>query len=142
MGYVIAMIFTVFFIWLAWNYIKIVRMPIPKESYEQEIWKCESPIERRLYKGLINNQLYPVPQYPVGRYRIDLAFPYQMIAIECDGKAYHSTPKQKAHDRKKDKFLQSKGWTVLRFTGSRIHRDLSGVVRKISVNVREGKQYE
>lgn len=69
-------------------------MPIQKESYEQEInLKCESPIERRVYIRLLNNQLYPIPQYRVGRYRIDLAFPYQMVAIECDGRAYHSSPK-------------------------------------------------
>ena len=71
------------------------------------------------------------PQYKVGKYRIDLAFPHQMIAIECDGKAYHSTPKQKAHDRKKDKFLKEHGWIVLRFSGSRIYRDLNGVINKI-----------
>ena len=132
MGYVIALLLIPFFIWLTWNYVKIVNMPIHKDSYEEETLKCESPIERRVYRALFSNQLYPVPQYRVGGYRIDLAFPYQMIAIECDGKAYHSTPKQKARDRKKDKFLRDRGWTVLRFTGSRIHRDLPSVVTIIS----------
>lgn len=115
-------------------------MPIPKESYEREIWKCESPIERRLYRGLINNHLYPIPQYKVGKYRIDLAFPHQLIAIECDGKAYHSTPKQKAQDKRKDRFLQESGWTVLRFSGSKIHRDLPGVIRKVAECVKKESQ--
>ncbi len=137
MGYVISFLLISFFISLTWNYVKIVNMPIAKDSYDEEILKCKSPIERRVYRALFSNQLYPIPQYQVGRYRIDLAFPYQMIAIECDGRASHSSPKQKAHDRKKDKFLRERGWTVLRFTGSRIHRNLPGVVSKISEYVRK-----
>lgn len=102
-----------------------------EESYIPEVFKCESPIEVRLYNGLLQHGLYAIPQYRQGKYRIDLAFPNSMLAIECDGKAYHSTPEQKAHDRKKDRYLRSKGWTVLRFTGSRIYRDLPNVVNKI-----------
>ncbi|RDW15945.1 endonuclease domain-containing protein [Oceanobacillus chungangensis] len=111
--------------------------PTPQEetTYVPDYWRCESPIERRVYQGLVQHGLYPVPQYKQGRYRIDLAFPGSLLAIECDGKAYHSSPEQKAHDRKKDRFLRSKGWTVLRFTGTKIHRDLPGVVSKIKDNL-------
>ncbi len=100
-------------------------------GYESEYMKCESPIERRLYNGLTQHNLFPISQYQEGPYRIDLAFPIARIAIEADGKAYHSSPEQKAHDRKKNAYLKRKGWTVLRFSGSRIHRDLPGVVKKI-----------
>lgn len=104
------------------------------ESHEvDEYTNCESPIERRLYNGLVSYGLHPRTQYPAGRkYRIDIAFPGPKLAIECDGKAFHSSPKQKAHDRKKDRYLKSQGWTVLRFSGSRIHRDLPSVVKRIS----------
>lgn len=102
-----------------------------ESSYTPEIIKCESPIERKLYNGLIQHQIYPVTQYKVGRYRLDFAIPSQKICIEADGKAYHSSPKQKAHDRKRDAYLKDKGWTVLRFTGRSIYRDLPGVVKKV-----------
>jgi hypothetical protein len=36
--------------------------------------------------------------------RIDLA--RYGLEIECDGKAYYSTPEQKRHDRKKDNYLR------------------------------------
>ena len=105
--------------------------PEPVEASEYE--KCESPIERRLYNGLVSYGLHPRTQYPAGRkYSIDIAFPGPKVAIECDGKAFHSSPKQKAHDRKKDRYLESQGWMVLRFSGSRIHRNLPSVVKKIS----------
>ncbi|MBO8155871.1 MAG: DUF559 domain-containing protein [Bacillaceae bacterium] len=50
---------------------------------------------------------------------------------ECDGKAYHSSPEQKTHDRKKDRYLSRRGWTVLRFSGSEIHRNVRKVVDAI-----------
>lgn len=113
---------------LSYLYVVFFFKPKPKNEplspYELDILKCESPIEKRVYNGLIQHGLYSTPQYRVGKYRVDLAFPHQMIAIECDGKDFHSSPEQKAHDRRKDKFLRDRGWIVLRFTGSKIHRDL------------------
>lgn len=56
MEFIIDLLLIPFLIGLTWNYVKMVNMPIPKESYEQEILMCESPIERRVYIGLLNNQ--------------------------------------------------------------------------------------
>ncbi|WP_443259252.1 hypothetical protein [Virgibacillus sp. L01] len=55
---------------------------------DNELLKCESPIERRLYKGLTQHMLFPVTQYPAGKFRIDIAFPGHRLAIEADGKAF------------------------------------------------------
>jgi very-short-patch-repair endonuclease len=96
---------------------------------------CESPIERRLYNVLASRGYEVKAQVPCGRYRIDLALPRYRIAIECDGKAYHSSRSQKAHDRKKDQFLRDHGWTVLRFTGSQINGKMAYVIRKIEESV-------
>ncbi|MFC7321953.1 endonuclease domain-containing protein [Halobacillus campisalis] len=106
--------------------------PDPEPIEKSEYGKCESPIERRLYNGLVSYGLHPRTQYPEGKFRIDIAFPGLKLAIECDGKAFHSSAAQKAHDRKKDRYLRSKGWKVMRFSGSRIHRSLPSVVKKIS----------
>ncbi|MBF0706785.1 DUF559 domain-containing protein (plasmid) [Alkalihalobacillus hwajinpoensis] len=93
--------------------------------------KCESPIERRLYDALVFNDYYVETQYTVGKYRIDLAIPPLKLAIECDGKEYHSFPHQKENDRRKDKYLRSEGWKVLRFTGRQINRNINAVLFKI-----------
>lgn len=108
-----------------------------QDVYKYEVNKCESYIERRLYYGLVNNGIQPISQFPVGRYRIDLAVPSKKIAIEADGKDFHSTPKQKAHDRKRDRYLRSKGWSVLRFSGSSINKDLGGCVKRIKAKVQD-----
>lgn len=98
---------------------------------DQERQKCESPIELRLYDALSLNGYYVKTQVPCGKYRIDLALPTYKIAIECDGKAYHSTPEQKAHDRRKNAYLRKHGWKVLRFSGRMIHRNLPKVLARI-----------
>lgn len=93
--------------------------------------KCESHIERRLFNALVFNGYSVRTQVPCGRYRIDLALTSQRIAIECDGKAYHSSPAQKAHDRRKNAYLRKNGWRVLRFSGSQINGNMSKVLARI-----------
>jgi very-short-patch-repair endonuclease len=100
-----------------------LRRPRPQtDLIDRERLKCESPIERRLYDTLRIQGYYVKTQVPCGKYRIDLALPTYKIAIECDGKAYHSTPEQKTHDRRKDAYLRKNGWRVLRFSGRMIYR--------------------
>ncbi|AIF43443.1 hypothetical protein X953_10190 [Virgibacillus sp. SK37] len=139
-GFIIVLGLIAFTVWLIHGIIQLWNMPIPKSAYESEISKCESPIERRVFRGLLNNGLYPTPQYRVGKYWIDLAFPHQLVAVECDGKKYHSSAKQKAHDRKRDKYMRERGWTVLRFSGSKIHRNLPEVIRSIKEEVEKTKK--
>jgi len=98
--------------------------------------KCESPIEIRMYAALTTKGYYVQTQVPCGRYRIDIALPQYRLAIECDGKANHSTPAQKAHDRKKDKYLRSQGWEVLRFSGKQIYGEMPKIIRRIEDTIR------
>ncbi|SEN80969.1 Protein of unknown function [Mesobacillus persicus] len=94
--------------------------------------KCESYIERRLYKALVSNGYHIRTQVPCGKYRIDLTLPEHKIAIECDGKDFHSTPEQKIHDRKKNAYLRKNGWKVIRFSGRQINRELKKVISQIN----------
>lgn len=98
---------------------------------DPESMKVESAIERRLYDALKFRGEFIKTQVPCGKYRIDIALPAYKIAIECDGKAYHSTPEQKARDSRKNAYLKKNGWKVLRFSGSRITKDLKGVMQRI-----------
>lgn len=104
---------------------------------EYQRTKCESPIERRLFNALSSHCFYVRTQERCGTYWIDLVLPTYKIAIDCDGKAYHSTPEQKKHDRRKDRFLRKNGWSVLRFTGSDINGNMKKVLRRIMRKVQE-----
>jgi very-short-patch-repair endonuclease len=54
--------------------------------------------------------------YPVGGYKVDVAFPKLRVAIEVDGWAFHSDPEAFAIDRKRQNAISLLGWQVLRFT--------------------------
>lgn len=56
--------------------------------------------------------------YPT-HYKIDIAIPAYMLAIEVDGPS-HGTVRVKEKDKKKEKFLTSRGWTLLRFSNKEI----------------------
>jgi hypothetical protein len=76
-----------------------------------------------------------VPQFAWSHYRSDWAILHAKrsgaLLIECDGKDYHSTVNQIAHDMRKDAAARDRGYLTMRFTGSQIHRDADGCAQKI-----------
>ena len=75
------------------------------------------------------------PQHQLGRYRYDFAMDLKglekpILLVECDGKAFHSSPEQIANDRRKDDAARQVGITLIRFTGSELHRDPHGCVQR------------
>lgn len=71
------------------------------------------------------------PQAKIGSYRVDLAIwdasiPFELrnprlMIVECDGHDFHEKTKEQARkDKQRDRFFVSKGYKVLRFTGSEI----------------------
>ena len=53
---------------------------------------CESNFERDVLRALVHRGYSPVPQFQIGKYRIDFVIPLKdgsRIAIECDGDQYH-----------------------------------------------------
>ena len=62
--------------------------------------------------------------YKIGRYLIDFSILEKKIAIECDGKYWHNTERQKKSDKNKDEFLSLRGWIVIRFSEEEIFKNL------------------
>jgi very-short-patch-repair endonuclease len=78
-------------------------------------------IESIVEQFLIEHDIHYKFEFHVWRYYIDFAIREKMIAIECDGIYWHSKPGCKEKDNKKDKFLASKGWTVIRLSEKAIN---------------------
>jgi very-short-patch-repair endonuclease len=74
------------------------------------------------------------PQVTIGAYCVDFLILHIEgleglggVVVECDGHAFHDrTKEQAAHDKARDRFLQERGYKVLRFTGSEICRNAVG----------------
>jgi very-short-patch-repair endonuclease len=81
-----------------------------------------------------------VPQYPIARagrntgrfYYLDFAVPKLMLAIECDGAAWHSTRGQQVRDKRRQTEIEAMGWRFVRFTGSQIVSDMVGCEKELT----------
>ena len=80
--------------------------------------RAESPMESRVRVALVLGGLPPEVQYPVvlrgRRYRLDLAYPRQRIAVEYDGDDHRSQRRARL-DLVREAALVAAGWRVLRF---------------------------
>ena len=104
-----------------------------KDVLPTEYRKLESPIERRLYNVLVINGYSVRTQVKCGAYRIDLVI--GRLVIECDGKSYHSSPAQKAHNRKKDAYLRNQGYKVMRVSGSSIVNRMPQALQRVKTRL-------
>ena len=70
------------------------------------------------------------PQAQIKNYRVDFLLSsispkgFVQVVVECDGHSFHERTKEQAKkDRSRDRWLQNKGYFILRFTGSEIYKD-------------------
>lgn len=84
--------------------------------------RCESTIERIFYRAAWPKLPGLIPQYQLGRVRLDFAIPALRVAIETDGYGYHHTREQLAHDLSRQRYIMRHGWIVIRFSGTEIKR--------------------
>lgn len=101
-----------------------------------KINKCESPLEAHFFIFAVMEFLDLEPQYTVDQCRLDFAFPNEKIAIEIDGHEYHKTKEQRTNDARRERYLQSKGWKVIRFTGTEIFGDILNCLQEMKGLVR------
>jgi len=123
-------------------------MPYPDERTEAAIkrlrrmvgsLRVESPIEAKIYPALVlfweRQGCYVRAQYKLGHFRYDFAIfdpSGRLLAlVECDGKAFHSSRRQRKRDRKKNQIARELGRPLFRFTGSQINEDAPGCVQSM-----------
>lgn len=84
-------------------------------------WEMEVVIPTKAQKS---EQAYPAC------YKVDIGNAALRVAVEVDGNS-HLTIERKAKDKKKDDFLNSIGWTVLRFTNKQVAEHLEDCVQMV-----------
>jgi very-short-patch-repair endonuclease len=102
--------------------------------------KSESPMETRLRLVLVDGGLpRPEAQWEIRNaagvvvWRLDLAYPAEMIAVEYDG-AWHF--KQRREDDRRRAALRALGWDVHVFDADQVYGDPDGVVREVRTALR------
>jgi very-short-patch-repair endonuclease len=96
--------------------------------------RTESPIEKALAGSILGwiehhgAQASVTTQAKIGAYRADILVEIddRKLIVECDGAEFHGSPEQVERDKRRDRYCAARGWCVMRFTGSEIHRDPRG----------------
>ncbi len=102
-----------------------------------------SPIEEMMRRALRRKRIPASHEHCVihrrrCRYRLDFAIFCKSgkIAVECDSEKWHLQKAQRTRDRQRDRWLKSRGWTVLHFPGADIREDLGRCVETVRRTVR------
>ena len=95
-----------------------------EKKIEDAVRLSESEFEKRVLTRLVGEGYHVIPQYQVGRHRIDLvvADGPNRLAVELDGEQSHP-PSQLAADMERQAMLERAGWRFVRIRGSRFFRD-------------------
>jgi len=72
-------------------------------------------------------------QHSIGNYIVDFFCYEENLIIELDG-APHLTPNGEEYDERRTDFLESHGFTVLRFKNKMVFENLSSVLQEIHDN--------
>jgi hypothetical protein len=79
---------------------------------------CDSPFEEQVVEFLENEGYELECQYGAGKFRLDIVVKEKgknLLAIECDGAAYHSSLVARTRDRARQRLLERQfGWRVHR----------------------------
>ncbi|GIJ56092.1 AAA domain-containing protein [Virgisporangium aurantiacum] len=102
------------------------NVTVAEETYSDLERRCDSDFERDVLRRILARGYRPLPQFAIGRYRIDFMLPApdgRRLAIECDGDAYHG-PDQWESDMRRQAMLERVGNCVfVRIRGSAFSRD-------------------
>ncbi|WP_269446861.1 AAA domain-containing protein [Fervidobacterium ngatamarikiense] len=79
----------------------------------------DSDFEQEVYDALVERGYHVDTQVGVAGYRIDLAIydpntSRYILGIECDGATYHSSKSARERDIHRQRFLESRGWNIIR----------------------------
>jgi very-short-patch-repair endonuclease len=70
-------------------------------------------------------------QYGIGRYVIDFFCVQKKLAVEIDGEVHHNKDSNE-YDLERDDFIKGFGIKVMRFRAEDVERDIDGVLKMIS----------
>ena len=102
-----------------------------KQRFAQQLRKQMTEAERRLWYVLRNRCFSHVKfrrQVPLGQYIVDFVSFEKQLIIECDGGQHALREKQ---DERRTQFLESEGFSVIRFWNHDIFLNTEGVLMTI-----------
>ena len=109
-------------------------------SRAKQLHRKMTPIEARLWKHLRAHRMGDVHfrnQHAIGNYIVDFCAPRKKLIIELDGSQHLD---QKEYDAERTRFMEARGYRVLRFWNYDVMQDTETVLNVIwnALNDQEG----
>ena len=103
-----------------------------KNILARNLRKNQTPQEQKLWRFIRNNQLGVKfkRQYPIGDYIVDFICREKWLIIELDG-SQHNEDNNIINDEIRTKYLESRGFKVIRFWNNDINNNIEGVILEI-----------
>lgn len=108
-------------------------LPVDLTPLARKLRKEMTPAERLLWSRLRDRRLAGFKfrrQVPVGPYIVDFLCAEARVIVEIDG-GQHNFPDARAQDQERTRFLEAKGYKVLRFWNNEVLGNLEGVLTVI-----------
>lgn len=103
------------------------------KEYSRRLRRDMTDAEKLLWSKIRGKQLKGFQVYrqkPIGRFVADFYCPKANLVIELDG-GQHYTEEMRTRDGLRDRYLESVGLRVLRFSDREVFEDLTAVLEKI-----------
>lgn len=115
-----------------------MRAKIRKARLRQHFPTKMTGIEKLFRDAFAELGLNPIMHKTMfGRFQPDFVFVAERVIVQADGDYWHSRPRGIIQDARFDKAAKKANWTVLRFKGSEINRDLEACVEKVVAMLKE-----
>lgn len=110
------------------------------KQFVKENRQNETVAEMVIWKFLRGDQLgvHFRRQHIIGDYIADFACLPLRLIIELDG-GYHQLPTQQRSDEERTEWLETKGYTIIRFSNEEILGDIEGTINRIKEYINEYK---
>lgn len=97
--------------------------------------RFDSVFEEEVFNRLTELGYDVTTQYGVGGYSIDMVVrdkeKNNILGIECDGRLYHSSKSARERDYHRQKYLESRGWTIYRIWSSNWWNNPEAEIKKV-----------
>jgi very-short-patch-repair endonuclease len=107
--------------------------PLLVRDRARSLLRSSTPAEHKLWMRLRNRQLHNFKfrrQQPIGQYIVDFFFLERRLVVELEG-GWHAEDVKQIEDEHRTAYLQSQGYTVLRFWNNEITEDIRNVLQRI-----------
>ncbi|GAI06467.1 unnamed protein product [marine sediment metagenome] len=99
-------------------------------KYAKENRKKPTPAEKQLKKLLLCWHIKFRTQRMMDFYIVDFLIPERWLIVELDGK-YHNNPQQRSYDKRRNEYLQKKGFSILRFWNEKVFKQPESIKQSI-----------